>query len=459
MSKKLRNWYKRTHDFAPYTRADGKAVSDEFDAIQASFEKMPAMRDDGLGFEESPVIPDPTQDNHPVPLHLLKTAEQSVYAARDKVTELAQQVADNNATTEQNTRLAIQSNEQAQQAKTEASQSATQAIDANNQAQQVKTAVQKAKETAVSSMQSAEQSKNQAIQAENLAKKWASNPQNQIVQEGKYSAYHYALEAEKYAEKVKATAEGRKDWQFIDNVPISKDINDSSETNLASAFSVKTAYDKAVEAEKIANGKSNFKIEQGKDNADDYKTDGHYYFASGQNLPDNGAWHVEVVSGGQATAVRQIARKANDTGVKTRFFNGSNWTAWEDLNVSGLFTYEKTGNYENYIEVRQYPDGTMIQTGRASLIYTHKTYFLYKKVFFHVAFSEPPLIFTSLVKPNSEKYQIYRKDELNVNVISTKINETGFGINLVDDDVHDSDPEIKVDFMAIGRWKPSQFSF
>ncbi|WP_233121833.1 hypothetical protein [Histophilus somni] len=285
MSKKLRNWYKRTHDFAPYTRADGKAVSDEFDAIQASFEKMPAMRDDGLGFEESPVIPDPTQDNHPVPLHLLKTAEQSVYAARDKVTELAQQVADNNATTEQNTRLAIQSNEQAQQAKTEASQSATQAIDANNQAQQVKTAVQKAKETAVSSMQSAEQSKNQAIQAENLAKKWASNPQNQIVQEGKYSAYHYALEAEKYAEKVKATAEGRKDWQFIDNVPISKDINDSSETNLASAFSVKTAYDKAVEAEKIANGKSNFKIEQGKDNADDYKTDGHYYFASGQNLP------------------------------------------------------------------------------------------------------------------------------------------------------------------------------
>nr|WP_284040682.1 tail fiber protein [Histophilus somni] len=196
-------------------------------------------------------------------------------------------------------------------------------------------------------MQSAEQSKNQAIQAENLAKKWASNPQNQIVQEGKYSAYHYALEAEKHAEKVKATAEGRKDWNFIDNVPISKDINDSSETKLASAFSVKTAYDKAVEAEKIANGKSNFKIEQGKDNADDYKTDGHYYFASGLNLPDSknqkqdseatsSAWHVEVVSGGQTTAVRQIARKANDTGVKTRFFNGSIWTAWKSVGGDGV---------------------------------------------------------------------------------------------------------------------------
>ncbi|WP_370510276.1 tail fiber protein, partial [Histophilus somni] len=280
-----------------------------------------------------------TEDNHPVPLHLLKTAEQSVYAARDKVTELAQQVTDNNATTEQNTRLAIQANEQAQQAKTEASQSATQAVEVNKQTQQAKTEVQTAKEIAVSSMQAAEQSKNQAIQAENLAKKWASNPQNQIVQEGKYSAYHYALEAEKHAEKVKATAEGRKDWQFIDNVPISKDVNDNSETKLASAFSVKTAYDKAVEAEKIANGKSNFKIEQGKDNADNYKTDGHYYFAQGQNLPDNSnneAWHIEVISGGNPNAVRQIARKANDTKVKTRFFNGSDWTAWKSVGGDGV---------------------------------------------------------------------------------------------------------------------------
>uniref|UniRef100_Q0I4L1 Uncharacterized protein n=2 Tax=Histophilus somni TaxID=731 RepID=Q0I4L1_HISS1 len=494
MSNKLRNWYKRTHDFAPYTRADGKAVSDEFDAIQASFEKIPAMRDDGLGFAESPVIPDPTQDNHPVPLHLLKTAEQSVYAARDKVTELAQQVTDNNATTEQNTRLAIQSNEQAQQAKTEASQSATQATkanrqaqqakteateanrqaqqakteasqsatqaqqakteasqsatqatkanrqaqqakteasqsatqaqqakteasqsatqatevnrqaqqakteatEANRQAQQAKTKAENAERIATSSIKTVQQSAIQATQAENLAKKWASNPQNQIVQEDKYSAYHYALEAEKYAEKVKATAEGRKDWQFIDNVPISKDVNDSSETNLASAFSVKTAYDRAEkakteatkanrqaqqakteateanrqaqqakteateakrqaqQAKRLAESKqspkttlagygiTDFQVKTGSGDLNDYKTDGHYYFAQGQNLPDNSnneAWHIEVISGGNPTAVRQIAHKANDTKVKTRFFNGSKWTEWKDIGGDGAIKF------------------------------------------------------------------------------------------------------------------------
>ncbi|WP_233127346.1 phage tail protein [Histophilus somni] len=42
------------------------------------------------------------------------------------------------------------------------------------------------------------------------------------------------------------------------------------------------------------------------------------------------------MSGGQATAVRQIARKANDTGVKTRFFNGSNWTAWKSVGGDGV---------------------------------------------------------------------------------------------------------------------------
>ncbi|THA21174.1 hypothetical protein E5361_07545, partial [Histophilus somni] len=83
-------------------------------------------------------------------------------------------------------------------------------------------------------------------------------------------------------------------------------------------------------------GITDFQVKAGSDDVDNYKTDGHYYFASGQNLPDNGAWHVEVVSGGQSTAVRQIARKANDTGVKTRFFNGSGWTAWKSVGGDGV---------------------------------------------------------------------------------------------------------------------------
>ena len=83
-------------------------------------------------------------------------------------------------------------------------------------------------------------------------------------------------------------------------------------------------------------GIGNFKVEQGQGDANGYKTDGNYYLASGQNLPENGAWHIEVVSGGATNAVRQIARKANDNKTKTRFFNGSNWSEWKDAGGDGV---------------------------------------------------------------------------------------------------------------------------
>ena len=67
-------------------------------------------------------------------------------------------------------------------------------------------------------------------------------------------------------------------------------------------------------------GIRNFKVEQGQGDANGYKTDGNYYLASGQNLPENGAWHIEVVSGGATNAVRQIARKANDNKIKNTLF-------------------------------------------------------------------------------------------------------------------------------------------
>lgn len=83
-------------------------------------------------------------------------------------------------------------------------------------------------------------------------------------------------------------------------------------------------------------GIRNFKVEQGQGDANGYKTDGNYYLASGQNLPENGEWHIEVVSGGATNAVRQIARKANDNKIKTRFFNGSSWSEWKDAGGDGV---------------------------------------------------------------------------------------------------------------------------
>ncbi|WP_075291736.1 phage tail-collar fiber domain-containing protein [Histophilus somni] len=137
--------------------------------------------------------------------------------------------------------------------------------------------------------------------------------------------------------------------EYIPNSKKSDATDSNSSDTVATSKAVKTAYDKAEDARKLAESKqspettlagygiTDFQVKTGSDDVDNYKTDGHYYFASSQHLPDNnGAWHVEVVSGGQTTAVRQIARKANDTKVKTRFFSGSKWTEWKDIGGDGV---------------------------------------------------------------------------------------------------------------------------
>lgn len=295
MSKK--SWYKRKHQFTPYTKADGQAVSDEFDAVQTSFERIPEMRDDGKGFKESPLIPEPTDPMHPVPLKMLTETEKSVNNARDDVTDKAQQVAQN-----------------------------TQSVAANTL-----TATQKA-DTATQAAISAQSSQQAASNSENMAHKWAANPVNEVVQGDKYSAYHYAIkaaqsettassaaitsknnadiatskaeEAAKSAEKARSLADGEVEYAKILHVPsadtqtkgivlltndtgleseslgltakagkklaqmiatvqtsltkyllvskLSSNINSTSEDNVATSLAVKTAYDKGVEAKTAA---------------------------------------------------------------------------------------------------------------------------------------------------------------------------------------------------------------
>ena len=169
MSKK--SWYNRKHQFTPYTKADGQAVSDEFDAIQTSFERIPEMRDDGKGFKESPLIPEPTDPMHPVPLKMLTETEKSVNNARDDVTDKAQQVDQN-----------------------------TQSVAANTL-----TATQKAN-TATQAAASAQSSQQAASNSENMAHKWAAHPVNEAVQGDKYSAYHYATKAEQSATTASSAA-------------------------------------------------------------------------------------------------------------------------------------------------------------------------------------------------------------------------------------------------------------
>lgn len=161
------------------------------------------------------------------------------------------------------------------------------------------------------------------------AKRW--NPSTKIFEE--YNGAQWVPMATEYKLPV--------DYNSLKNKPLPNSaVDDESDTKFASSAAVKTAYDKATEAKEAASAKQspattlagygigNFKVEQGQGDANGYKTDGNYYLASGQNLPENGAWHIEVVSGGATNAVRQIARKANDNKIKTRFFNGSNWSEW-----------------------------------------------------------------------------------------------------------------------------------
>lgn len=298
MSKK--SWYKRKHQFTPYTKADGQAVSDEFDAIQTSFERIPEMRDDGKGFKESPLIPEPTDPMHPVPLKMLTETEESVNNARDDVTAKAKQVAQN-----------------------------TQSVAANTL-----TATQKA-DTATQAAASAQSSQQAASNSENMAHKWAANQVNEVVQGDKYSAYHYAIkaaqsettassaaitsknnadiatskaeEAVQAAEKAKSLANGEIEYEKILNVPSantqtkgivqltssmeseseelgltakagkylasliakipesltgyikttskSSSIDSKSDETVATSNAVKQAYDKAVEANNNADGK------------------------------------------------------------------------------------------------------------------------------------------------------------------------------------------------------------
>ena len=377
MSKK--SWYNRKHQFTPYTKADGQAVSDEFDAVQTSFERIPEMRDDGKGFKESPLIPEPTDPMHPVPLKMLTETENSVNNARDDVTNKAQQVAQN-----------------------------TQSVAAN-----ALTATQKAN-TATQAAESAQSSQQAASNSENMAHKWAANPVNEVVQGDKYSAYHYATkaaqsettassaaitsknnadiatskakEAAQSAEKARSLADGEVEYTKILHVPSadtqtkgivqltndtgleseslgltakvgkklaqmiavvqlalnnyiplnkrSSAVNSNDENNVATSKAVKTAYDKGVEAKTAA------------DAAQLTANDGVTKANAAQNAANNAQQSAEAAN----TNANSRVAKSGDTmtgsltiaGASKNYKVGSyNWGKFIDLSGDAVIGNEK----------------------------------------------------------------------------------------------------------------------
>ena len=393
MSDEKRTWYQRTHQFTPYTKADGTAVSDEFDAIQASFERIPTMRDDGKGFATSPLIPEPSDPNHPVPFKMLTETEASVNNARDDVIQKAQQVASAAQEVAKNTQITATNTQTAQQAAT----------------------------SALSSSQSADES-------ENMARKWAYNPENEVVLDEKYSAYHYAQkaaqlavnlasaessatqsatiatqkaeEATQAAKKAESLAVGEVDYAKVLNVPRSNintegvvrltndtgleseslaltakagkklaqqtaqlqlnvsqnyipnskkssAVNSNSADTVATSAAVKTAYDLANSKQSPATtlagyGIGDLKIQSFAGDINTLKIDGIYAITQAsrsQNLPVSTSCHIQVIAGGDGHWCRQIAYIAYSTDMYERHqtsYQTDSWSAWKKLNTDGI---------------------------------------------------------------------------------------------------------------------------
>lgn len=304
MSDEKRTWYQRTHQFTPYTKADGTAVSDEFDAIQASFERIPAMRDDGKGFATSPLIPEPSDPDHPVPFKMLTETEASVNNARDDVIKKAQQVASDAQEVAKNTQITATNTQTAQQAVT----------------------------SALSSSQSADES-------ENMARKWASNPENEVVLDEKYSAYHYAQkaaqlavnlasaessatqsasiatqkaeEATQAAKKAESLAVGEVDYAKVLNVPRS---------NINTEGVVRLTNDTGLESESLAlTAKAGKKLAQ---------QTAQLQLNVSQNYIPNSKKSSAVDSNSTDTVANSAAvKKAYDKGVAAEELANTKWTA------------------------------------------------------------------------------------------------------------------------------------
>lgn len=241
--------YQRTHEFTPYTTADGKAVQAEFDAIESALDHFPKMCDDGTGFAVSPVIPEPTEDDHPVNYGMYLTGVNNVKANRDEVERLTIEVRQH-----------------------------TQEVAANTQA------VHNNTQTVLTVEQNVINKEIAAEESENMARKWASNPEDVLVKDNKYSAYHYALkaknsaaaasqseinaarsesasntsanfaeqkanEANTYAEQARQAAFRENRWgDIVDSPSFNSTVTSTSTNTFATPKAVKMAYDKAVDA-------------------------------------------------------------------------------------------------------------------------------------------------------------------------------------------------------------------
>ncbi|WP_239992775.1 tail fiber protein [Haemophilus haemolyticus] len=250
----------------------------------------------------------------------------------------------------------------------------------------------------------------------------------------------------------------------IPNSKKSSAVDSNSSDTVATSAAVKTAYDLANSKQSPATtlagyGIGNFKIEPFVGNVNTLQTDGIYAVTQAsrsQNLPVAGnGCHIQVIAGGDGRWCRQIAYIAYSTDMYERHqtnYQTDSWSAWGKLNdiepVRQLvaqkadladFSYQKIGD----IEVRKYPDGTMIQTCRKRMLTND-----YSKVNFNwaIAFADMPILTATAQYLDS----VGDHDTIITFVQGT----SNSACHLVCGETYNNSGEIAyVNVVAIGRWK------
>ena len=83
------SYYERINQYIPRTRAVGEQVREDYDGVEAGFNKLPPHNNNGTGFDESFIVAYPASMSSPAQLQQVMTWPASVSANNHKLTNLS----------------------------------------------------------------------------------------------------------------------------------------------------------------------------------------------------------------------------------------------------------------------------------------------------------------------------------------------------------------------------------
>lgn len=93
------SYYERINEYIPRTRAVGEQVREDYDGVEAGFNKLPEHNSESTGFTASFVVVNPTQAQSPLPYHQFQTWPHAVNAGGYRLLNLGSANTDSDAAT------------------------------------------------------------------------------------------------------------------------------------------------------------------------------------------------------------------------------------------------------------------------------------------------------------------------------------------------------------------------